>query len=184
MLWSGKMDWLRSHGQTLITLPPNQCYPTKTPTVFHPWQTDRFPQQTISVHCQSERLRLQEISGTCHRNISDRQYVTKPLQGGKGFPVFSERKGLPSRKNRLEVGKNMIGNRKNVPNHSFKRYVSFRQTIRIFWSNNTYLLNKQYVCYLTSVRTEFINNYTLLSSCIAPKEPSTSQPSYSSHRHL
>ena len=74
----------------------------------------------------------QGISGSCHRNISDRQYVTKPLQGCKGFPVFPERKGLPNRKNRLEVGKNMIGNRKNVPNHSFKRYVSFRQTIRIF----------------------------------------------------
>jgi len=74
----------------------------------------------------------QEISGSCHRNISDHQHVTGPLQGGKGFPVISERKGLPNRKNRLEVGKNMIGNRENVPNHSFKRYVSFRQTIRIF----------------------------------------------------
>ena len=81
----------------------------------------------------------QEISGSCHRNISDRQHVTRPLQGGKGFPVFPERKGFLSRKlglevrkNGLNVGKNMIGNQKNVPNRSFKRYVSFRQTIRIF----------------------------------------------------
>ena len=81
----------------------------------------------------------QEISGTCHRNISERQYITGPLQGGKGFPVFPERKGFLSRKlelevwkNGLNVGKNMIGNQKNVPNRSFKRYVSFRQTIRIF----------------------------------------------------
>ena len=81
----------------------------------------------------------QEISGSCHRNISELQHVTGPLQGGKGFPVFFERKGFLSRKlglevwkNGLNVGKNMIGNRKNVPNRSFKRYVSFRQTIRIF----------------------------------------------------
>ena len=81
----------------------------------------------------------QGISGSCHRNISERQYVTEPLQGGKGFPVFPERKGSLSKKlglevwkNGLNVGKNMIGNQKNVPNRSFKRYVSFRQTIRIF----------------------------------------------------
>ena len=48
----------------------------------------------------------QEISGTCHRNISDRQHVTEPLQGGKGFPVFSERKGLPNKKFGLGVRKN------------------------------------------------------------------------------
>ena len=40
----------------------------------------------------------QEISGSCHRNISDRQHVTGPLQGGKGFPVFPERKEVPNKK--------------------------------------------------------------------------------------
>ena len=54
----------------------------------------------------------QGISGTCHRNISDRQHVTGPLQGGKGFPVFPERKGFSSQKLGLEVWKNVIGNRK------------------------------------------------------------------------
>ena len=47
----------------------------------------------------------QEISGSCHRSISERQYVTRPLQGGKGFPVFPERKGFPNRKLGLEAEK-------------------------------------------------------------------------------
>ena len=51
----------------------------------------------------------QGISGSCHRNISDRQHVTRPLQGGKGFPVFPERKGFLSRKLGLEVWKNGLG---------------------------------------------------------------------------
>jgi len=86
----------------------------------------------------------QEISGSCHRNIDDHQHVTGPLQGGKGFPVFPERKGIPSKKLGLEVGKSVIENQK-------KRSQSFIQKIRIFQANNTYLLIKQYVCYATSI---------------------------------
>ena len=56
----------------------------------------------------------QEISGSCHRNISDRQHVRRPLQGGKGFPVFPERKGFLSKKLGLEVGKNVIENQKKT----------------------------------------------------------------------
>ena len=43
----------------------------------------------------------QGISGSCHRNIDDHQHVTGPLQGGKGFPVFFERKGLLNKKTRI-----------------------------------------------------------------------------------
>ncbi len=56
----------------------------------------------------------QEISGSCHRNISELQHVTGPLQGGKGFPVFPERKGFLSRKLGLEVGKSVIENQKKT----------------------------------------------------------------------
>ena len=47
----------------------------------------------------------QEISGSCHRNIDDHKHVTGPLQGGKGFSVFPERKGFLSRKLGLEAEK-------------------------------------------------------------------------------
>ena len=63
----------------------------------------------------------QEISGSCHRNISDHQHVTEPLQGGKGFPVFPERKGFSSQKLGLEAGKSVIENQKKRDRKPKKR---------------------------------------------------------------
>ena len=100
----------------------------------------------------------QEISGSCHRNISDRQHVTRPLQDGKGFPVFPERKGFSSKKLGLEVWKNAIGNRK-------KRDWESKKTFLIIHSKDTYLLGKQYVSFDQTIRM-FFNIHSLLVKLI------------------
>ena len=87
----------------------------------------------------------QGISGSCHRNISERQYVTGPLQGGKGFPVFPERKGFLSRKLGLEAEKTFLIIHSKDTYLLGKQYVSFDQTIRMLF--NTHSLPEKLIVY-------------------------------------
>ena len=79
----------------------------------------------------------QEISGSCHRNISEHQHVTGPLQGGKGFPVFPERKGFSSQKLGLEAEKTFLIIRSKDTYLLGKQYVSFDQTIRMLFNTHS-----------------------------------------------
>ena len=79
----------------------------------------------------------QGISGSCHRNISELQHVTRPLQGGKGFPVFPERKGGAEQKTDWKSG---------------KTWLETGKTFLIIHSKDTYLLGKQYVSFDQTIR--------------------------------
>ena len=98
----------------------------------------------------------QGISGSCHRNISERQYVTGPLQGGKGFPVFPERKGFLSRKLGLEAEKTFLIIHSKDTYLLGKQYVSFDQTIRMLFNIHS-LLVKLIVYVIQTYRLRPVN---------------------------